>query len=128
MKLFLPVRGFQDCMKIQSNLNKLSKWCERNSLFLNVDKCKTITYSRTRYPVEFAYMLTGSGKLYKRSRVHHGREDELFGACEFIRRLSLEFRDQYTLKSLYSTRPWFVRSWNTPAVYGAHFMTCIRVA
>jgi hypothetical protein len=27
----------------QSNLNKLSKWCEENSLFLNIDKCKTIT-------------------------------------------------------------------------------------
>jgi hypothetical protein len=25
---------FQDCMKIQSDLNKLSEWCERNSLFL----------------------------------------------------------------------------------------------
>jgi hypothetical protein len=36
MKLFLPVRGFQDCMKIQSDLNKLSEWSERNSLFLNV--------------------------------------------------------------------------------------------
>jgi hypothetical protein len=57
MKLFLLVKGFQDCMKIQSDLNKLSDWCERNSLFLNVDKCKTITFSRTRYPVEFAYMM-----------------------------------------------------------------------
>jgi hypothetical protein len=45
---------------VGSNLNKLSEWCERNSLFLNVDKCKTITYSRTRYPVKFAYMLAGT--------------------------------------------------------------------
>jgi hypothetical protein len=34
MKLFLPARGFQDCIKNQSDLNKLSEWCERNSLFL----------------------------------------------------------------------------------------------
>jgi hypothetical protein len=59
MKL-VPVRGFQDCMKIQSDLNKLPEWCERNSLFLNVDKCKTITFSRTHYPVEFVYMLAGA--------------------------------------------------------------------
>jgi hypothetical protein len=26
MKLFLPVCGFQDCLKIQSDLNKLSEW------------------------------------------------------------------------------------------------------
>jgi hypothetical protein len=50
----------QDCIKIQSDLNNLSEWCERNSLFLNVDKCKTITFVRTRYPVEFAYMLAGT--------------------------------------------------------------------
>jgi hypothetical protein len=37
MKLFLPVSGFhgtaflQDCLKIQSDLNKLSEWCDRNS-------------------------------------------------------------------------------------------------
>jgi hypothetical protein len=55
MKLFLPVRGFQICMKIQSDLNKLSEWCDSNSLFLNVDNI-----SRTRYPVEFAYMLAGT--------------------------------------------------------------------
>jgi hypothetical protein len=56
MKLFLAVRGFQECMKIQLDLNRLSEWYERNSLFLNVDKCKTITFSRTRYPVEFVYI------------------------------------------------------------------------
>jgi hypothetical protein len=30
MKLFLPVWSFQDCMKIQSDLNKLSEWGDRN--------------------------------------------------------------------------------------------------
>jgi hypothetical protein len=39
-------------MKIQSDLKNLSTWCEKNSLFLNVNKCKTIPY-----PVEFAYIL-----------------------------------------------------------------------
>jgi hypothetical protein len=37
-KLFLPVSGFQHCLKIQSDLNKLSEWCDRNSLILNVGK------------------------------------------------------------------------------------------
>jgi hypothetical protein len=48
-------------MKIQSYINKLSEWSERNSLlFLNVDKFKTITFARTRFPVEFAYVLAGT--------------------------------------------------------------------
>jgi hypothetical protein len=60
MKLFLPVSGFQDCLKIQSDLNKLSEWCERNSLLLNVGKFKTITFARSRHPLEFAYILGGT--------------------------------------------------------------------
>jgi hypothetical protein len=35
MKLFLPISGFQDCL-IQSDLNKLSEWCDRKSLLLDV--------------------------------------------------------------------------------------------
>jgi hypothetical protein len=38
----------------------------------------------------------------------------------FIRRLSLEFRDPYTLKS--STRLWFVQNWNTQVACGTRFM------
>jgi hypothetical protein len=43
MKFLLPVSGFQD----------------RNLLQLNVGKCKTITFARSRHPVEFSYMLGG---------------------------------------------------------------------
>jgi hypothetical protein len=32
MKLFLLVYGFQDCLKIQSELTKLAEWCEANAL------------------------------------------------------------------------------------------------
>jgi hypothetical protein len=46
MKLFLLVRGFQDCLKIQSDLNRLAEWCEANALELNVGNCKSITFSR----------------------------------------------------------------------------------
>jgi hypothetical protein len=48
IKLFLPVSRFQYGLKIQSDLNKLSEWCDRNSLLLNVDKCKTISFARLR--------------------------------------------------------------------------------
>jgi hypothetical protein len=60
MKLFLPVSEFQICLKIQSDLNKLSEWCDRNSLLLNVVKSKTIAFGRSRHPVEFSYKLGGT--------------------------------------------------------------------
>jgi hypothetical protein len=60
MKLFLHVRGFRDCLKIQSDLNRLIDWCASNSLELNVSKCKSITFSRLRHLVEFSYILEGT--------------------------------------------------------------------
>jgi hypothetical protein len=51
MKLLLAVRGFRDCLKILSDLNRLVEWCEANALELNVGKCK-----RSR-SIEFSYML-----------------------------------------------------------------------
>jgi hypothetical protein len=59
MKLFLPVRGFRDCLKIQDDLNSLAVWCEANALELNVGKCKSITFSRLRHSIKSSYMLGG---------------------------------------------------------------------
>jgi hypothetical protein len=38
----------------------VSRFQDRNSLQLNVGKCKTITFARSRHPVEFSYMLGGT--------------------------------------------------------------------
>jgi hypothetical protein len=59
MKLFLPVHGFRDCLTIQNDLNRLAEWCDANALELNVGKCKLITFSRLRHPIEYSYMLCG---------------------------------------------------------------------
>jgi hypothetical protein len=59
MELFLPVRGFRDCLNIQGDLNRLAEWCEANALELNVGKCNSITFPRLRHPIEFSCMLGG---------------------------------------------------------------------
>jgi hypothetical protein len=102
-------------MKIQLDLHKLSEWCERTSLFLNVDKCKTIKFSRTRYSVEFTYMLAGSvldrvssindlGVIMDENINFSEHVDvmvgKVFAMLGFLRSLSFEFKDPYTLKSL----------------------------
>jgi hypothetical protein len=111
MKLFLPVSGFQDCLKYQSDLNKLSEWCDRNSLLLNVGKCKTITFVRSRHPVKFSYMhgplldressINNLGVIMNNKMKHV--DVMAFAMLGFIRRLSLEFRDPYTLKSPFTS-------------------------
>jgi hypothetical protein len=124
MTLFLPVSGFQDCLKIQSDLNKL---CDRNSLLLNVGKCKTITFARSRHPVEFSYMLGGTvlDRVSSINDLEVIMDEKItfsehvnvmvakaFAMLGFIRRLSLEFKDPYTLKSLYTSLEYASSVWN----------------
>jgi hypothetical protein len=55
MMLFLLIRGFQDCIKFQSYLNRLVDWCAANSLKLIVVKCKSITFLRLSHHVGISY-------------------------------------------------------------------------
>jgi hypothetical protein len=87
-------------------------------LFLNVDKYKTITFSRTPYSGLLVYMLAGT-ELDRVSSINHlgvimdekmnfsehvdVMVGKVFAMLGFIRRLSFEIRDPYTLKSLYTT-------------------------
>jgi hypothetical protein len=85
-------------------------------LLLNVGKCKTITFARSHHPVKFSFMMGGTG-LDRVSSINDLGVimDEKITFSEhvdfmvakalamlgFIRRLSSEFRDPYTLKYLY---------------------------
>jgi hypothetical protein len=59
MKLYLPVGSSQDCLKIQSDLDRLTAWCEDNMLPLKVNKCKTLTFARSFDPIIASYVLNG---------------------------------------------------------------------
>jgi hypothetical protein len=122
MKLYLPVGSSQDCLKIQSELDRLTAWCKDNMLPLNVNKCKTLTFTRSFHPIIASYVLNGKilervcsmtdlrvildSKLSFREHIDSvvNKGSAMFG---FIKRLSREFRDPYTLKVLYVT---YVRS------------------
>jgi hypothetical protein len=116
MKLFLPVRGFRDCLRTQEDLSRLAECCEANASELNIGKCKSITFSRLRHPIEFSYMLGGNildrvdsindlGVIMDSKMSFTGHIDVTVGKAlamlGFVKRLSCEFRDHYTLKTLY---------------------------
>jgi hypothetical protein len=89
---------------------------------LNVNKCKTLTFTRSFHPFIASYVLNGKilehvcsmtnlgiildSKLSFREHIDSfvNKGSAMFG---FIKRLSREFRDLYTLKVLYVT---YVRS------------------
>jgi hypothetical protein len=63
MKLYLSAGSFQDCLKTQS-LKRLTKWCEENMLPLNVNKCKTLSFTRSFHLISDSYVF--NGKILKR--------------------------------------------------------------
>jgi hypothetical protein len=116
-------------------------------LELNVGKCKSITFSRLRHPIEFSYMLGGNifdrvdsindlGVIMYSKMSFTGHIDVTVGKAlamlGFVRRLSCEFRDPYTLKTLYVSlvRPKLEYSscvWRWRPFYGTHIDRIERV-
>jgi Reverse transcriptase (RNA-dependent DNA polymerase) len=59
MKLFMPIIDRNDCDRVQMDLENVCEWCEMNKLYLNISKCKVITFSRARSTEYFDYSLNG---------------------------------------------------------------------
>jgi hypothetical protein len=57
VKIYCEIKNVVDQNLLQSNLNKLVLWSKRNYLSLNHDKCKIITFSRTKSPVFHNYLI-----------------------------------------------------------------------
>jgi hypothetical protein len=111
----IPVRSFQDCLKVQSDLNRLVDWCGANSFELDVGECKSIIFSRICYPVEFPYMLGGiildrvdyitDLEVVMDSRMLFSRHIDVtvrkaLPMLGFVKKFSGEFRDSYILRTL----------------------------
>ena len=59
-KIYMPIRCIADCEDLQTDLNRLLAYCERNRLELNVKKCQTITYTRKRKFMTYNYKFGSS--------------------------------------------------------------------
>jgi Reverse transcriptase (RNA-dependent DNA polymerase) len=55
LKIFRIVKSLDDAALLQSDLNALVKWCDRNALSLNVQKCKFMSFNRSRSNISFSY-------------------------------------------------------------------------
>ena len=42
LKIFRKVTSTNDCLLLQSEINKLTDWCKNNKMELNISKCKII--------------------------------------------------------------------------------------
>jgi Reverse transcriptase (RNA-dependent DNA polymerase) len=49
LKLYMSINNVEDCRGFQSDLDRLQKFD------LNAKKCKTISFTRSKHPIEFDY-------------------------------------------------------------------------
>jgi hypothetical protein len=119
--------------------------CEANALELNVGKCKSITFSRLRLPIEFSYILSGIildrvdfindlGVIMDSKVYFTGHIDVTVGNAltmlEFVKRLLCEFKDPYTLKAFYVSLVRLKLEYAScvwQPFYGAHIVRIERV-
>lgn len=121
-KFYRSIVTDNDCHKLQSDIDELSKYCDENQLFLNIEKCSIISYTRKQSPIEFNYTL-GNNSLKRIKTIRdlgiimdnqinfETHIDTIINralrSLGFICRVSKPFQSLLTLKILYYS---FVRS------------------
>lgn len=59
LKLFLGVGSTIDCGALQRDIDNVVHWGECNHLEFNSSKCKTISFTRSRAPLQYNYHISG---------------------------------------------------------------------
>jgi hypothetical protein len=119
LKLFMTIKCVGDCQLFQRDLDRLGEWCRSKKFDLNAGKCKSIFLRRNMRLIEFVYSINGTtlervdeikdlGVIMdgKMSFLRHieaiiiSKSSRILG---FIKRISRDFRDPYTHKTLYTS-------------------------
>lgn len=116
LKIYRPIRELDDCLKIQADLNRLSEYCDRNSVFLNITKCCFITFTKNIYTWEYPYNINNSvlkkvdhikdlGVILDTKWLFQEHFNKIISESNkmlgFINRICRDFRNPKTLISLY---------------------------
>jgi hypothetical protein len=122
MKIYRVITSPIDNLLLQEDLNRLSNWCTQNNLFLNINKCKIMTFSKIRNPISYNYHLNNVKldrvSLYKDLGIYFNPflsfndhyihiQNKASSMLGFINRSCKDFIKPLALKSLYCS---FVRS------------------
>lgn len=116
VKIFRTINSLSDCKLLQEDLKRFWEWCCTNRLILNIDKCKSMSFTRKQNLIAYNYEINSSQlcklsnfsdlginldpKLTFTDHYNHiiKRANVTLG---FIKRFAREFEDPYVLKVLY---------------------------
>lgn len=115
-KIFLKIDDEQDCVMIQSDLNKLLQYYKKNNITVNVTKCECITFTRKPKPIIYPYEFDGipirRTSLVRDLGVHFDDKmllrdhiskvvDKAYKNLGFVIRTCKPFNNITTIKTLY---------------------------
>lgn len=60
LKLYSDINSFEDCLKLQMNLDRINNWCITNNLPLNVQKCHVLSFTRRNEQLHYDYTLNNT--------------------------------------------------------------------
>jgi hypothetical protein len=122
MKVYSRVQSIDDCMSLQRDLDRLTDYCSVNFLYLNVDKCNTIRFTRGKDPIKYHYKLGDSelkvvdevkdlGVVLDDGLTFRGHYERIISRASrmlgFISRVTKPLRSPEVVKTLYTS---YVRS------------------
>ena len=116
LKVYRIIKDASDSSELQLSLNKLHEWVDTNNLSFNVNKCKFISYHRSRDPFLFDYYLKNArierifsvkdlGVVFKFDMSFNLHYDFIIGKAfkmlGFVFRNTRSFKSAHCLKVLY---------------------------
>jgi len=118
LKVFRQINSHNDAILLQNDLNILLDWCTINKLPLNIDKCKIISFNRSRDPLIASYNISqsplsrvydisdlgvifDSALTYNKHLLHTVRKASMI--LGFITRNCKDFTNPAVFKTLYTS-------------------------
>lgn len=117
-KVFKIIKTERDCELLQEDIDRLYSYCVRNELFLNIDKCNIITFSRKSKKYDYKYKINNEPirrvtelrdlgvfldeKLLFKSHIEK-IVDKSYKMLGFVLRVSKDFKKPSTLVMLYNS-------------------------
>jgi len=118
LKIYQIIRSELDCHALQDDLSRFFEYCSRNCLYLNLEKCKYMRFTRKKSPSTFIYSIdninlkevtefndlgvTFDSKLSFANHIETvtARAFQMFG---FVSRITKPFADPGVILHLYKT-------------------------
>lgn len=118
LKVFKLVRDDDDVNALQVAANAIDQWCVDNYMFLNINKCNIITFTRKRDPVRHAYTIRSEcisrvevvkdlGVWLDEKLLFKKHLDVVVAKANsilsLIKRFGKEFKDVFVIKTLFQS-------------------------